>query len=226
LRPQYLDVRYLAMAAAPLIGLVPVGARFVAGLRGRTPGSAGATTAILVVAFVGFCLAKPQSLERQPLGLRAAIQAVGVDHMAGARMLIVSDEKGEGAFVSEMAIADLSPTPTVIRASKLLIDADWMNNDLKLNFDTPAKTLEELKDLHVRFIVFDGSVEAQQMPYWAHVKAVIEQGGNGLTTSYRGRTRVDGPTREISVYSLEESPGPPKKLRINLLRSLGRVLEE
>jgi hypothetical protein len=148
--------------------------------------------------------------------------------LADRRLLVISDESGEGAAVTEIALRAANPTPTVIRGSKLLMDGDWMDNHLQTLFSTPESTLKRLEDLHVDYVVFDRSAAAQEMPYWTHMNDVIVAAGDSLTPVYSIEPApVTGPTRGITLYRLtHHTPGSPAKLRVNLRYTIGKVLEK
>ena len=135
---------------------------------------------------------------------------------------------GEGAFVTETAIRQPRPVPTVVRGSKLLADGDWMNNNLQTLFGSTAETLKQIEDLHIDLLVFDRSPESQELSYWSHVQAVVDQAGDRLVPVQATRVdAVSGPTRPITVYRVaHHSPGPPAKLRLNLRYSIGKILEK
>jgi len=225
---QYYSGRYVALAVAPLVALVPLGIAFLVDLAGYPVLHYRATTAVLLVAILSVVLMRPAVASRRPLGFSQIVDTLGVSEISGRRLLVISDEAGEGAMVTEVAIRQPPLKPTVVRGSKLLTDGDWMNNNLQTLFGTTADTLKQIEDLHVDWLVFDRSVDAQELPYWSHVQGVIDHAGDRLVPVQT--TRVDaasGPTRAITLYRVVyRSPGPPAKLRVNLRYTLGKVLEK
>jgi len=187
-----------------------------------------ATTAVLLVAVLSVVLMRPAVAARRPLGFAQIVDGIGVAGLAGQRLLVISDENGEGAMVTETAIRQPQPASTVVRGSKLLAEGDWMNNNFQTLFGSTSETLKQLEDLHIDFLVFDRSPEAREQAYWSHVQAVIDQAGDRLVPVRS--TRVDavaGPTRPITVYRVtHHTPGPPAKLRLNLRYSIGKILEK
>jgi len=225
---EYYSGRYVAIAVAPLFALVPLGIAVLIDLAGYAVKDRRATTAVLVVAVLSVALMRPATAVRRPLGFAWIVESIGVAGLAGQRVLVISDEMGEGAMVTETAIRQPQPVPTIVRGSKLLADGDWMNNNFQTLFGSTAETLKQLEDLHIDLLVFDRSPESQELPYWSHVQAVIDQAGDRIVPVRS--TRVDavaGPTRPIAVYRLtHHSPGPPAKLRLNLRYSIGKILEK
>jgi hypothetical protein len=227
----YYSGRYMAISVAPLLALVPLGAaRLIelAGYPARHAHHGRATVAVLGVAVFSVMLMKPAVVIRRPLGFSQMVGALAVDGLANRRVLVISDESGEGAIITETAIRRPFPAPTIVRGSKLLIDGDWMNNNLQTLFGSTAHTLEQLEDLHIDLLVFDASPEAREMPYWRHMESVIQMAGDRLALVRTNHVDpVAGPTRPLSVYRVtHQTPGPPKKIRINLRYSIGKVLEK
>lgn len=225
---QYYAGRYVAMAVAPMLGLVPLGAAMIvraAGLRGA---QTAMVSAVLVVATLGLLLMRPEVTLRRPLGFAQSVERLAADGLAGRRVLVISDEQGEGALVTEVAMRGVTPRPTVIRGSKLLADGDWMDNNLTLLFGTVPETLQLFEDIHIDYVVFDRSPQAQEMPYWSHVRDVAAIAGARMVPVHATHAAPEtGPTRAITVYRItNQTPGPPKKMRVNLRYSLGKFLEQ
>lgn len=223
---QYYSGRYIVMSIAPMLGLVPLGATTLIRLAGynQIRYAAGA----VAIAAASSLLLRPAMEPRLPLGFATTIDAIGTEALANRRLLVISDESGEGALVTEIALRAANPTPTVIRGSKLLIDGDWMDNHLQALFSTPESTLKRLEDLHVDYVVFDRSAAAQEVPYWTHMNAVVVAAGDRLKPVYSIEPApATGPTRGITVYRLtHHTAGFPAKLRVNLRYSIGKVLEK
>jgi hypothetical protein len=214
------------MSIAPLLALVPLGATTLIRLAGYN--QTRYATGVVGIAAVSLLLLRPAIEPRLPLGFATAIDALGTEALANRRLLVISDESGEGALVTEIALRAASPTPTVIRGSKLLIDGDWVGNHLQTLFSTSESTLKRLEDLHVDYIVFDQSAAAQEIPYWTHMNDVVVAAGDRLKRVYSIEpVPATGPTRGITVYRLiHQTPGPPAKLRVNLSYTIGKVLEK
>ena len=85
----------------------------------------------------------------------------------------MSDESGEGALVSEVAVRHLSPPPTIIRGSKLLASDDWLGHNFQLLFSSSPELMRELEDLHVDYLVVDTSADPTTIAYRPQVEEVI-----------------------------------------------------
>jgi uncharacterized glyoxalase superfamily protein PhnB len=213
--------RYIALAVAPLLGLVPLGVRSVQRLI-RLPKWSQATGVVLYGAVIlSFVVTTPMMAQRRPLGYRDIADFLQTHGgLEGRRMLVVSDENGEGAFVSEVAVRQTVPAATVIRGSKLIASDDWGGRQFRMLYSSSAALLRDLEDLHVDYLVTDHS--AAGLPYWGQVAELIATNQDRLEPIHvvpSGRTLV--------VYRLKyRSPGPAKKLELLLVSSMRRLQEQ
>jgi hypothetical protein len=225
--PHYVATgRYLTLAFAPLYGLAAVGlqaaGRFIAGSRRHT-----IHAALLGVMVVTTFFARPALPVHRPFGYREVVsqldQRAGV---AGKRLLVVSDEGGEGALVTDVAVRDLEPRPVIVRGSKLLGTDNWNGYNFELRFNSPQAIIQELEDLHVTYLVVDSAPDARRLPYWPLIKQLTESYEDRLQLEYYNT--VDprkGPTRPLSLYRLKyQSPGPPKELRTEFSQPVQQLL--
>jgi hypothetical protein len=220
--------RYMTLAIAPLYGLIAVGvqavSRFVAGEKGRHAVHAALLGLVVVTTF----FARPALAVRKPFGYREVVNHLDQrDSVAGKRMLIVSDESGEGALVTDIAIRQLHPRPTIVRGSKLLGTDNWNGYNFSLKFNTAQSIIQELEDLHVDYLMIDSSPGAMRLPYWGLVKELVESHEDRVQMEYYNTVDArNGPTRPLALYRLKyRSPGPPKPLQIDLSRSVQQLLK-
>jgi hypothetical protein len=218
---QVIDPRYILMAMAPMMALAAYGSTQLVARLGLSEG--GSITSAVVVVVVACGLAaenRPPPVTRHALGWRAAVRDVWKnDSLRGHRILVVSDERGEGAFVSEVALEEPSPRATVIRGSKLLATDDWNGRQFRLTFTSPAAVTQELEDLHVSYLVLDGSPAARALPYYPIVAAAAN--GDRAELVYSADS-----DRPIKVYRLKNAtPGPAKKLRVMISGQLTALTE-
>ena len=105
---------------------------------------AAAMVALMVIATVA---SRSRVFPRQPLGYRAVMsQLAAANQLAGRRLLVVSDEVGEGAAVTEAAVLHLLPAPTIIRGSKLLGTDDWVGRHFVMTFTSSLSLMQGLED--------------------------------------------------------------------------------
>ena len=213
--------RYLTLAVAPLLALAAVGIETLSALiqspQWRRASQAVLFATVVIVFFAG----KPAIASRAPQGFRATVEFLETRGLAGRRVLIVSDEDGEGAFVSEVAIRHTSPAPTIIRGSKLIASDDWAGHNFRMLFSSSKDLMLELEDLHVDYLVVDTSVDEAALPYRGQIDELIASQHDRLE-----QVSAISEGRSIATYRLKyRSPGSAKTLRIALTNSLGRTLE-
>jgi hypothetical protein len=96
----------------------------------------------------------------------------------GSRILVSSDARGEGMFISEIAMSDHRPNLFVERASKALVDPKgrtWDGKNLHEKFSDDEKLLAFLKDGKIEYIVLDDAVpEEKRAGYHDQLRRVIE----------------------------------------------------
>jgi hypothetical protein len=215
--------RYVSMAVAPLLGLVPVGAdavsRMIRQQKLRRPAQLALVTAAVIVAF----LSAPAATKRVPIGARQTVDFLETHGgLSDLSVLVISNEPGEGAMVSEVALRHPVPAATVMRGTKLVATDDWSGHHFKMLFASAGDLLRRLEDLHVAYLVMDYSPGAKAIPFWGQVDEVI--------TSYPDRVEQVFQTttaRRFVVYRLKyRSPGPRKPLEVPLKYSLGRILSK
>jgi hypothetical protein len=224
---QIYEARYVELAVAPLLGLLPLGVTRIGDLSGSSVQRKILEATILTaIVAVGFVARDQRAFARAPLGYRevtAAIHASG--GLTGRRLLVVSDEKGEGAFVAEVAVMKTESRPTVIRGSKWLASDDWMGHDLKMRFASATDIVRALGDFQVDYVVMDSSPETVKLPYWRQMQDAIAVSHDQISLLYANHVNVAGPTRPIAVYRvLYRSLGPPKKIEMSLGKKIQGII--
>jgi hypothetical protein len=219
--------RYMALGIPALYGLAALGilaaARFIAAPSRRQ----AVQGALLVILAVTTFFARPPLLVHKPFGYEAAVDNIQTrDDLAGKRILIVSDESGEGTLVSDIAGRSLQPRPTIVRGSKLLASDDWNGNFFVLRFTSAESIIQELEDLHINYLVLDSSPLSKELPYWTLMQQLVESHEDRLQLDYLNTVDArNGPTRPLAVYRLRyQSPGPAKPVQIDLRHSVKQLL--
>lgn len=226
---RYFGGRYAVVLIAPVLGLIPSGIAAAASLVPQW--SRILSPALYLVTVLLFLVAYPIGELRRPLGYRAAAGFLEARNaIAGNRLLVVSDEHGEGAFVAEVAVRPREPRVTIVRGSKLLSEGDWIGTDFGLRYPAPSAITRELEDLHMAYVLVDSSPGDASPPHWRvardQMAQAIAMSPDRYERVYSVRPTSDHVKREIDVYRLRyQSPGPPKVLRLDLRSSLGKVLE-
>jgi len=217
--------RYLTMAFAPIIAMAAAG---VVELRSVSIGQNRLVATVMIALVVLVSAAGRQVTPLAPLGYRTVVAQLAAAHeLAGQRVLVISDEIGEGAAVTEAAVFGLTPTPTIIRGSKFLAHGNWTGDDC-LVYDSSAALMKDLEDLHVAYVLLDRSAASRRLIYFGQVATLTDAGLGRLE-----RIKIDstgstsGPSRPLELYRVtHSSPGAAKSLRIGLGYTLGRTLEQ
>jgi hypothetical protein len=219
--------RYITLAVAPVYGLAAVGlvaaGRFIAGRRRHS-----IQAALLGVLAVTTFFARPALAVRKPFGYHELVEHLHArEGLSGKRILVVSDESGEGAIVTDVAIRKLHPRPTILRGSKLLGTDNWNGHNFSMRFTSAESIMQELEDLHVNYIVIDSVPDAARLPYWTLMQQLLESHEDRLQFEFHNTLDArNGPTRPLALYRLKyRSPGPPKPFQVELSESVQRVLK-
>jgi hypothetical protein len=204
--------RYITLTFAPLYGLAGLGVMTTC----RPVRTAGWRWAAQLVVFVALAAShiveRPVLAAPAPLGYRSVVAQLSERGLAGVRVLVVSDELGEGAFVAELAVRNARPRPMAIRGSKLLVSEDWMGRNQTSRFNDTAGLLAELEAMHVAFIILDASAEAQHLAYWPLAHDLVTNHPDGVEpVRLEPVAGTRGPERLLAMYHLKNrAPGPPK----------------
>jgi hypothetical protein len=215
--------RYVSMAVPPLLGLVPVGAEAVSRMirqrNLRRPAQLALLAAAVIVAFVS----APAATKRVPIGARETVDFLETQGgLSDLAVLVISNESGEGAMVSEVAQRHPVPAATVMRGTKLVATDDWSGHHFKMLYASAGDLLRRLEDLHVAYLVMDYSPVAKAIPFWGQVDELITSNPDRVEQVYSTTT-----ARRIVTYRLKyRSPGPRQRLDVPLSYSLGKVLSK
>ena len=117
---------------------------------------------------------------REPKGY-SGFQALASDVLEkskpATRILVSSDARGEGMFISEVAMRDQRPNLIIERASKSLVAAEgrtWDGKNQRSKFDDDDKLLDYLKQAKIEYIVLDNGVpENKRVNYHDQLHRVI-----------------------------------------------------
>jgi hypothetical protein len=214
--------RYITMTIAPLTALAVLGAHV---LVSWATGSTQRTVLALLLGFmiVTAAVERPRLEPYVPLGYRNVITRLDrAGALAGRRVLVVSDEVGEGAAVTEAAMLGLTPAPTIIRGSKLLATGGWVGPE-RPRFESSGAVMQNLEDLHVDYVIVDRSDAASRLAYFDQVTALAANSQGRLD---RVADDAHPPfARPLELYRVtSQSPGPAKPLRIDI-EAVGTTLQ-
>lgn len=175
------EYRHLIPAMAPLAVLLAYCLRVllnVARVGNRTTVPKATLVVVLIaVVVVGLQVAafQPKGYHGYEIVAEAAIKANGESDEPG-RMLISSDSRGEGMFVSEVAMAESRPTSEIRRSSKLFATIDWSGADYQQVAETPEDVFQILKEKRIRIIVLDQGIPDDRVdPHHRLIEASVKQ---------------------------------------------------
>ena len=128
-----------------------------------------------------------------------------LEEREGTRILISSDARGEGMFISEVAMRDRRPNLFIERASKTLVDPEgrtWGGRYLRDRFPDDATLLDYILKSKIEYIVLDAAVpEEKRAPYQDQLKRVVMD-----------NTGTFWPVTESPVHRDNEDLFPPVRL--------------
>jgi hypothetical protein len=210
--------RYITLAIAPILGLAALG---VMALTRRMMGPPARwsvqLTAFALIAATQL-ISHPTLAAQAPLGYRSAFAFLDVSAgLADRRVLVVSDEFGEGAGITEAAVLGRYPRPMILRGSKVLASDGWMGNDFVLRHHSPEEILRDLEAMHVDYVLLDRSAKARGLPYWKDTEAAMTLLPDH--TDLLLEMSVDakaGPLRPLAIYQLKvKAPGDPRPVELS-----------
>jgi len=171
---------------------------------------------VWVLAAALFLLDGYRLLHKESYGLVEAAQAIDADpNLDRSLVLITSQEFGEGAFISEMALLNPHPRHVVIRGNQLLARVGWSNYAYSSVFQETEDVVATLEAETIQAVVVDQSpLPGPQESLLHHelIQAALalrpgdwtmdrfpgeeDRGAALARTTVRGRTR----TRPIRIY--------------------------
>ena len=113
-------------------------------------------------------------------GFRPVAETIlGATHARPPRILISSDARGEGMFISEIAMREPRPGSTIERASKILATGSWSGDRHSEKFQDPDALHRYLADAGFDYIVLDDAIpEAKRRPYHSLLRRVLSEQGD------------------------------------------------
>jgi hypothetical protein len=210
--------RYIALAIAPILGLAALGVMTLT--RIMMWRHARWSVQLIAFAFIAatHLMSHPTLAAQAPLGYRAAFEFLDASAgLADRRVLVVSDNLGEGAGVAEAAALGRRPRPMILRGSKILANDDWMGYRLKVRHDSPEAILRDLEAMHVDYVLLDRSGLASSAPYWKHTAAAmtLQPDHVDLLVEMSADAKA-GPLRPLAIYRLKvKAPGAPKAMELS-----------
>ncbi len=203
--------RYITLALGPILGLAAFGVTTATRSIASPTVRWGTRLMVFVVMAAVHFATEPLPKAQSPLGYRSVVSFLAShQELAAKRVLIISNEQGEGACVVEVAVLNLRPRPTVIRGSKLMASDDWMGRNLRMRYASAEAALVDLEAMHVDIVILDESLESRQLPYWEQIKQIAD----GFPDRFErilatGANPGSGPLRPLSVFRVTHPTSAP-----------------
>jgi len=194
--PSGIDARYLLPTAIAGIIAAALGVGSLAASPGRTP---RVLAALIPGAILACWLTIPVPI-KLPAGFAQAAEIVGQEP---GTVLVISDARGEGAFIAEIARREPRPGRTVLRSSKEMAASDWLGRGYESSIRTPEELDRLLTERRVAWVVVDLSVA----PIYQRPHHLL-----GMTWAARGGPHT-GTMATITGYSTSAFDSEPRPLR-------------
>jgi hypothetical protein len=218
------DYRYLIALIPPMLMFVVAGAALAA-RKALIPLAASPQRYAAAGAIIAVFFATAFHIPQKPYyGYDEVATLLERKEHRNSVILVSSEGWGEGLLVSEVAMRDDRPSHIVLRAIKMLGQADWDGKRYELLYSTPEKVMEYLKSIPVDIVVIDGDRGASYAHHdllkrtiaafpqeWTHLGTYPQQ--------RQGKTPID-------VYRLTTASQRPRgRILIHMPFTLGRSIE-
>ncbi len=144
--------------------------------------------------------------------------------------MISSDERGEGMFISELAMQEHPPGHIVLRSSKTLADSRWSGAGYNVLYSNPEVIMAYLKKIPVGIVIIDESLPPEpQFEHHRLLSETIKTHADQWELSGKYSLTRDGKSYSdaIKVWRLVGHENQPvKKIQLNMAGMLGKVLEK
>jgi hypothetical protein len=183
--------------------------------------------ACLLVVFLCSSFFRLQAMPR--FGYREAVSWIQDHPLPSRRYLIISDSRGEGGFIAEVAgSTDRSvPGPMVMRSSKLMFESDWSGRHYRLVFDSPEKVLDAIEQMGISYIVMDSTPDLGPEPHWDVARRMLRQFSGRVRLVRQFPAGEAGRERSLDLYQVLHFADPPsRKFGYQLFYTRGGTIRE
>jgi hypothetical protein len=197
------DSRYLYPAVPCMFFFLPEIGRWLA----RRTGRAWAAPVALWVIVAAFLAVDFHVDAERPAGYRRLVADLRRLNPGPLRVLVFANDRGEGAFVVEVADSDPGRRDCVIRSTKLMMISDWHSYHYKMLDTDPVELTGRIERLGIQYLVLD-----HEMVRLDELNRLIR----GVLAIGPGRVRpvLDFPadadhTDHLEVFQFLQSANPP-----------------
>lgn len=225
------EPRFLTPAIPALIPFLFAGAEWLAQLSAPLGGTRRIRTVAVLACSAGLFTLQTLAVPRKPYWgfIEAADSILSRPESHGAAILVSSEADGEGLLISEIAMRQPHPDAFILRASKVLAQADWLGRNYKARFQSPGELTRYLEDIPVDFLVID---QRPELPSLTHQRLLLEAAAQNtgrwlLLGAFPQRRPSSRPGSRILVYQRKGAPGhPEQKVRLEMGRILQQIMEK
>ena len=214
--------RYLIATCPVMILFAAAGVREVmeaVRLPNRIPRPAFTAALAIAVLYASVSFAVPS---KAPGGMTPAALGVmrEIEHFNDA-ILVISDAKGEGGFISELLMQGTRKAPWAIRGSKFLAQGGWMEQGYRLRHSSTDQVMTAIRKSPIRWLVVDEMGVAAGVPHGKQMLEVLRRHPEEweLTGRYSR-----GPVRRIALYRLRTTVRETGQFAVDLSYTRGKVL--
>jgi hypothetical protein len=155
--PVGLEERHLVSALPAAFMFVVAGLHALLARLAARPRIIAAVAVLMVGVFIQQFFDRPARKEWTGFAPLAQ-QVLADDPDAKSSVLVSSDARGEGQFISEMAMRERRPGHIVRRGTKDLASSDWAGRGLKLRFETEDELVDWFGKSPIDYVVADASM--------------------------------------------------------------------
>lgn len=229
--PSGLEARHLITAAPALLMFLVAGIAAAAGGLPLHRLSYGQRLGLLASAAAMLFVLEAFSIPRKSCHgfAEVAQRLLAAPAFRNSLFLVSSDPKGEGMFISEVAMREKRPGHAILRASKVLGTSRWDGSDYEVLHRTPEELMTYLKEIPVEIVVLDLSVSE---PYHAKHHRLLKE----MIEAYPGLWKllgtyplVLGETEHPDALRVYRQVGQMGQhsgtIRVDMRKMLGKILE-
>ncbi len=224
------DARYMVAALPPALVLTVAGWMWAARRLPLIAVPFSVRAALLAALAAGVFAARTWALPRKPYqGFdQAAHFLLTTPAFAAGNFLVISHARGEGAFISELAMHDRRPGHIVLRSTKVLSSSTWYGTVYHLRYRDAAEIRGFLDQAPIDAVVLDTRPPhawPDEAAFRLEKKAMEALQGDPHWTLMERFPEVAGASPWIDLYS-RVGPQPSGSINLDLRYTLGKDIVE
>lgn len=144
--------------------------------------------------------------------------------------VLIAGRVAEGAVIGEYAQVEPVPKVFLLRASKHIVESDWMGVDYRLRIPDPVLLDRFLQEIPVNWIVLESGFDSVFLPtpdsvHLDIVRGMLHRQGSGWIRVAQTKSPAGSPHAGfLELYQRANPVTRPVRLEVDMTRSLGKVL--